>query len=486
MNHNTRKNIITLFGLVMIFTLILPSGASQSASLSIAQTGQPSAPFESSSSPGIVINEIVFYPAQGEYEWVELKNISNTSIKIDGFSLTDEDNNWYEFPTRTPDVPPGAFVVVIYDGLGSTYNEYNFNDNMVILHTQRGTNVFADDVDQVALYNGYLRTTNKPNTTPPEILAFLAWGADPGEDAADAIIAGIWPEGGYKDISLIEPNYSLGLIPGHQTFFPDDYTIYTLNLVTQGSENPFPPGERIYIPAGEFQMGCDPLHNGGYACPSDELPLHTVNLDAYLIDSTEVTNAQHSQCVLAGACTPPVNSSSSTRSFYYGNPEYANYPVIWVDWYQAGEYCTWVGGRLPTEAEWEKAARGSTDTRPFPWGDQAPDCTLANFFDILGTGDYCVGDTRPVGSYPQGASPYGLLDMAGNVWEWVNDWYSSTYYATLPYDNPTGPESGIDKVMRGGAWTEDEPVLRLALRFGFYPTHEYLFHGIRCAYPPGR
>ena len=224
--------------------------------------------------------------------------------------------------------------------------------------------------------------------------------------------------------------------------------------------------EMVFVPAGDFKMG-------SLVGTVDEQPVHTVYLDAYWIDRTEVTNAMYSLCVQAGACLRPYVLNSNTHYDYYFDAQYANYPVIALKWSSAEAYCTWAGRRLPTEAEWEKAARG-TDERTYPWGNDNPNDSLLNFNNP-------AGDTASVGNYPLGASPYGVWDMAGNMNEWVADWYGKDYYGSSPSSNPTGPAKGQYKVLRGGSWYSNEYTVRSADRHWVEPDHRDITIGFRCA-----
>jgi formylglycine-generating enzyme required for sulfatase activity len=246
----------------------------------------------------------------------------------------------------------------------------------------------------------------------------------------------------------------------------------------------------VTVRAGEFQRGCDD-RKPDESCSSGEQPLHTVHLDEYAIDKYEVTNAEYAEFLNAegnqvegGVTWLEAGSSWSrihdTNGDWEAEEGYENHPVVTVTWYGARAYCEWRGKRLPTEAEWEKAARGASDTRIYPWGDENPDCSRLNYKDA--TEGYCVDDTTPIGSYPSGASPYGALDMAGNVGEWVNDWYDDDYYDTSPDSNPSGPSSGFGKVVRGGSWFTPQVRARTAYRYrSGGPNANYKNVGFRCA-----
>jgi len=244
-----------------------------------------------------------------------------------------------------------------------------------------------------------------------------------------------------------------------------------------------------HVLAGWFTMGSEDSDAW-----DDEKPEHQVYLDGYYISKYEVTNAQYCKFLNAIGVKP---EDGNTGYVYYNGEKicwigdgddwdeqilydgsrfyvkggYEDYPVIYVTWYGAKAFCEYYGWRLPTEAEWEKAARG-TDGRKYPWGNSSPNSNLANYDDN-------VGHTTPVGSYPQGASPYGCTDMAGNVWEWCNDWYDEDYYENSPDHNPKGPSSGSYRVLRGGGWYSGVGYIRCAYRNYSAPSRSWGDVGFR-------
>lgn len=233
--------------------------------------------------------------------------------------------------------------------------------------------------------------------------------------------------------------------------------------------------EEVYVPAGEYTRGCAVDVVGYLGCSIESGPLGAIYIDAFYIDKTEVTNAQYARCVANGVCKEPLENRSTTRTAYYNNPAFAQYPVIHVDFERANTYCQWAGKRLPTEGEWEKAARG-TDRRWFPWGNDTPTCDLLNSAG-------CIGDTAAVGSYPAGASPYGAMDMAGNVREWVSDLYDKGYYRSAPYYNPQGPEWTVanEHLVRGGSWNDIYTHYNVWVRLDEHDIYETHLIGFRCA-----
>lgn len=247
----------------------------------------------------------------------------------------------------------------------------------------------------------------------------------------------------------------------------------------------------LFVPAGDFKMG-------SLKGLTDEQPQHDVYLDAYFIDKTEITNSMYQNCVEDGKCDTPYSTE------YYDDPEFAEHPVSFVSWVDAKAYCEWVGRRLPTEAEWEKAAIWDAELneqRVYPWGNEY-DCAVGNFDDELAldasimpnTPEGCDGfiRTAPVGSFPAGASPYGVLDMGGNVWEWVHDAFLevdpltttvTNYYAISPRENPQGVDPSLTdyRVVRGGSWSTLFGFGRGAYRLWYGLDDAYDDIGFRCA-----
>lgn len=221
-------------------------------------------------------------------------------------------------------------------------------------------------------------------------------------------------------------------------------------------------GSLVYVPAGQFTMGANGADN----------PSHSVSLSAYWISRTKITNRMYLLCVGVGVCSPPAPIPGGA---VYSNPVYGDHPVVGVTWEQANTYCGWAGGRLPTEAEWEKAARGPGG-QAYPWGNEKPSCDLLNF-------NNCVRGTTSVVSYPDSASPYLTLDMAGNAFEWTLDWYDASYYATSPVQDPPGPESGVYRVIRGSGFESDASQVDSAIRRPASPDYASRDLGFRCVVP---
>jgi formylglycine-generating enzyme required for sulfatase activity len=220
---------------------------------------------------------------------------------------------------------------------------------------------------------------------------------------------------------------------------------------------------QIFVPEGDFLMGVGMERKNVFS------PQHLVHLDAFWIDKYEVSNAMYLKCMRAGGCTGLVSDN-----VYYDKWAYRNHPVTYVTWDQALSYCQWAGRRLPTEAEWEKAARG-TDGRLYPWGNEPPNPRLANFNESM------IHEAVPIYRYPLGASPYGALNMSGNAREWVSDWYDPEYYLSTPYKNPQGPSDGDERSLRSGSYNENGREVSITHRYRHQPQSAGLSRGFRCA-----
>lgn len=267
--------------------------------------------------------------------------------------------------------------------------------------------------------------------------------------------------------------------------------------ISANADNPSYTGEMIWIPEGSFLMGNNGNEKYRFA---DELPQHDVTLSGYFIGKYEVTRGEYRKFIEAGGYSNPAYWSQegwkwkrnrtqpqywdAVQSFGTGSfTQTDSHPVTGISYYEAEAFCNWAGGHLPTEAQWEKAARWTgSRSNVYPWGDtwDAQNCNNIDDDNPAGGGD-AKNQTAPVGSYTNGASPFGCHDMAGNVWEWCKDWYSSKYYSQSPASDPQGPEIGSLRVLRGGGWGEGGYGMRSAYRRSEAPSNGWFDLGFRVA-----
>lgn len=231
------------------------------------------------------------------------------------------------------------------------------------------------------------------------------------------------------------------------------------------------PIDMVYVSGGYSMMGAE---LGDLNAGTNAKPIHLIWVDPFYIDTHEVTNADYAVCVNAGACNEPESPQSMTRPNYYTNPMYANFPVVNVTWQDAVDYCAFVEKRLPSEAEWERAARGIEDNRRYPWGNGTPKAYNMNISLV-------PGDTERVNIYVSGYSPFGAADMMGNAAEWVADWYDASWYETYERENPQGPSTGEERVVRGGSFETPLTELHITNRTGMSPYSYSNTVGFRCA-----
>lgn len=305
---------------------------------------------------------------------------------------------------------------------------------------------------QVAVARGLLSPKVMSSSTPAVALSR-------GTLRAASVLALLLPLGCPGPASPLSPDAATGN-PG------DDAAADSAVTVT-GDAAAVCPGnvaksDTVNVPAGSYIIGCNAAVDT--ECLSDELPMHTVTLSAFQIERTEVTQSQYATCIAAGSCTAPSCAWDCSLG---------DHPAACIIWDQAKAYCAWAGRRLPSEAEWEAAARGPKGLK-YPWGNQTADCALTNMAG-------CTGSTDAVGQHPTGASPFGALDMAGNVVEMVADWYDAAYYQTSPMTDPTGPTTGTRYGGRGGGYASAEVWQRASDRDVYDLADSYKALGFRCA-----